>query len=163
MKRLLPYPLLAFFLLLAWLALNDTLEPAQLLIGIAAGVAGAAAYARLEPPRRKVRRLAVPALQLLGAVALDIVQSNLAVARIALRMRRAPRIAGFLRIPLELGDPAGLAVLACIVTATPGTSWARYDAAASVLTLHVLDLADEQAWVLAFKRRYERRLLEIFG
>lgn len=166
MKRLLPYPLLAFCLLLAWLVLNDTLAPTDVLIGLLAGVAGAAAYARLEPPRRRVRRLAVPAVQLLGAFMLDVIQSNLAVVRIALRAprgSRAPRVAGFLRIPLELKDPAGLAVLACIVTATPGTSWVRYDAAASILTLHVLDLADEEEWVRAFKHRYEQRLLEIFG
>ena len=49
-----------------------------------------------------------------------------------------------------------------IVTATPGTSWAHYEAAANVLTLHVLDLVDEEAWVRQFKDRYERRLLEIF-
>ena len=53
-------------------------------------------------------------------------------------------------------------MLACIVTATPGTSWAHYEAAANVLTLHVLDLVDEGTWVRQFKDRYERRLLEIF-
>ena len=63
---------------------------------------------------------------------------------------------------LETADTGGLAVLACIVTATPGTSWAQYDAAGSVLTLHVLDLLDEDEWVRLFKDRYERRLMEIF-
>ena len=59
-------------------------------------------------------------------------------------------------------DEGAIAVLACIVTATPGTSWARYDAAANVVTIHVLDLIDEQAWIRQFKERYERLLLEIF-
>jgi multicomponent K+:H+ antiporter subunit E len=58
--------------------------------------------------------------------------------------------------------PGGLAVLACVITATPGTSWARYDAERNILTIHVLDLIDEQAWIKQFKERYERRLLEIF-
>ena len=53
-------------------------------------------------------------------------------------------------------------MLACVITATPGTSWARYDAARNVLTIHVLDLVDEQAWIRQFKERYERRLMEIF-
>jgi multicomponent K+:H+ antiporter subunit E len=53
-------------------------------------------------------------------------------------------------------------VLACIITATPGTSWARYDRENNALTIHVLDLVDEQAWIEQFKQRYERRLLEIF-
>ena len=65
-------------------------------------------------------------------------------------------------MPLELRDPRGLAVLACIVTATPGTSWARYDAAGNRVTIHVLDLVDAEAWIREFKGRYERRLLEIF-
>ena len=53
-------------------------------------------------------------------------------------------------------------MVACIITATPGTSWVRYDRAAGVVTIHVLDLVDEQAWIRLFKQRYERRLLEIF-
>jgi len=52
--------------------------------------------------------------------------------------------------------------MACIVTATPGTSWARYDAARNTVTIHVLDLVDEEEWIRTFKRRYERRLQEIF-
>ena len=49
-----------------------------------------------------------------------------------------------------------------IITATPGTTWVRYDRAAGVVTIHVLDLVDEQAWIRLFKQRYERHLLEIF-
>ena len=59
-------------------------------------------------------------------------------------------------------DPAGLAALACIITATPGTAWAGYDAASGVLTMHVLDLADPQAMRDTIRGRYERRLMEIF-
>jgi multicomponent K+:H+ antiporter subunit E len=90
------------------------------------------------------------------------VRSNFAVARIVLGLGGGGRTAGFLTVPLELRDPRGLAVLACIVTATPGTSWARYDAADNAVTIHVLDLVDGEAWTRAFKARYERRLLEIF-
>jgi multicomponent K+:H+ antiporter subunit E len=161
MKRLLPYPLLALVLMLTWLLLNDSADAAQLVLALPIGLAGAVAYALLERPRGNVRRL-VPAVGLLRVVLLDIVRSNLAVARIVLLPRR-PRVSGFVSIPLDLKDPAGLAVLACIVTATPGTSWARHDAAAGVLTLHVLDLVDEAAWSRQIKERYERRLMEIFG
>lgn len=163
MKRLLPHPLLTVVVLLLWVVLNDTADVAHVLLGAVVGIAAGAAYALLAPPRRRARRIVVPAAALLGLVLVDIVRSNLAVARIALHLRRAPRVAGFLPIPLDLSDPAGLAVLACIVTATPGTSWARHDQARNVLVLHVLDLADEQAFVRHFKDRYERPLMEIFG
>jgi multicomponent K+:H+ antiporter subunit E len=88
--------------------------------------------------------------------------SNIAVARIVLSPATRQRVAGFLSMPLELRHPGGLAVMACIVTATPGTSWARYDAARNTVTIHVLDLVDEEEWIRTFKQRYERRLQEIF-
>ena len=162
MRRLIPHPLLALGLLLMWLVLNDSIEPAHVLFGLLIGLFGGAAYARLEPAHGKMGSFLVPASALIWLVFVDIIRSNFAVLRIALRLSRAGRVAGFLSIPLELRDPRGLAALACIVTATPGTSWAHYEAAANVLTLHVLDLVEEEAWVRQFKDRYERRLLEIF-
>ena len=62
----------------------------------------------------------------------------------------------------ELRAPYGLGLLALIVTATPGTLWVAFDPARGVLTLHVLDLIDEDAWIRTIKQRYERYLLEIF-
>jgi len=162
MRRFIPYPLLTLGLLLMWVLLNDSVDAAHVLIGLLMGLAGGALYARLEPPRGRVGRWLVPAAVLIWLVLVDIVRSNIAVLPIALRLPAPGRVAGFLAIPLELRDPRGLAVLAAIVTATPGTSWAHYEAAANVLTLHVLDLVDEEAWVRQFKDRYERRLMEIF-
>src|SRR5215470_9094784 len=93
----------------------------------------------------------------------DIVRSNLDVCRIVLSPGRRGRSSGFVSFPLELNHPAGLAILACIVTATPGTSWARYDAARGILTIHMLDVHGDDRWIREFKARYESRLLEIFG
>ena len=89
-------------------------------------------------------------------------RSNFAVARIVLHGSRRTRTAGFLDIPLELRDPAGLALLACIITATPGTAWARHDSERGILTLHILDLIDEAGWIDIIKGRYESRLMELF-
>lgn len=102
------------------------------------------------------------ALRLAALVATDILRSNIAVARIVLGPADPRRRSGFLPIPLETRHAGALAVLAVIVTATPGTSWAGYDSAQNVLTLHVLDLADEDDLVRIFKARYERALREIF-
>ena len=103
------------------------------------------------------------ALRLALLVAGDIVRSNIGVARIVFLPADPRRRAGFLPIPLETRHAGALVVLAMIVTATPGTSWAGYDAGQNVLTLHVLDLADEETLVRVFKARYERALREIFG
>jgi multicomponent K+:H+ antiporter subunit E len=153
-----------FFLLLAlWLVLNESIAPGHVLLGAAIAAGAAAAFARLQAgqPGHGARR-PWTAVRLAFRVAADIIRSNVAVARIVLGLRRGTRTPGFLPIPLALRAPAGLAALACIVTATPGTSWVRYDRDLGLLTLHVLDLADPDATVSEFKQRYETPLMEIF-
>jgi multicomponent K+:H+ antiporter subunit E len=149
-------------LLALWLILNESFAPGHLLLGAMLALVGVAVYSRLQPAVNRVRNRPLAAVELFGLVIADIVRSNVAVARIVLGLGAGRRTAGFLSLPLELRHPGGLAVVACIITATPGTSWVRYDRAAGVVTIHVLDLVDEQAWVRLFKQRYERRLLEIF-
>ena len=162
MNRWLPYPLLSLALLAMWLLLNESLAPAHWLLGAALALAGGRVLARLQPPAGRMRLRATACVALLWLVFADIVRSNLAVARIVLRPGSRGRVSGFLDLPLELRHPGALAILACIITATPGTSWARYDAGSNVVTIHVLDLVDDQAWIRQFKQRYERRLKEIF-
>jgi multicomponent K+:H+ antiporter subunit E len=65
-------------------------------------------------------------------------------------------------VPLTLKDPHGLAVLAGIITSTPGTVWVEHDVETGTLTLHVLDLRDENAWIAWVQEPYERLLREIF-
>ena len=162
MRRILPHPLLALVLLVAWLLLVGHVSPGSVLLGGLFGVGGAWILASLAPPRARLRRLALlPGL--LRDVLAEVVRSNNAVARIILspatgRARRA----GFVRIPLDMRAPYGLAALACILTATPGTVWVEYDAAEGTMLLHVLDLTDEAEWVRIVKERWERRLMEIF-
>jgi multicomponent K+:H+ antiporter subunit E len=161
MNRWLRHPLVFLSLLAMWLLLNQSLAPGQVLLGAALALGGTALVARLQPPRGRIRVAAIA--RLLGLVFADVVRSNIAVGRIVLGLRTHSRTAGFVSIPLELRDPRGLAVMACIITATPGTSWARYDAQRGILIIHVLDFVDEQAWIHTVKHGYERRLLEIFA
>ena len=149
-------------LLALWLLLQQSLAATDLLLGLAIAAAGTLAYARLRMPAPQPRFRPRAMLELLALFIDDVLRSNLAVACIVLGLRRGERKAGFLTLPLELRDPRGLAILACIITATPGTSWGRYDAARNAVVIHVLDLVDPDTWVREFKARYERRLLEIF-
>ena len=84
------------------------------------------------------------------------------MAAIILGRRRADRVSGFIHVPLDLRNRYGLAVLAIILTSTPGTLWVQYDRLSGRLLLHVLDLVEEQEWIDLIKGRYERLLLEIF-
>lgn len=153
-------PLLVVLLAALWLLLNQTLAPAQLLFGILLAVVVAWASSTLRPLHARVQRLDVAAA-LLGIVFVEIVKSNVQVARIVLGLKRTIR-PGFLDIPLELRDPHGLAALAIIITATPGTVWSGLSADGGTLTLHVLDLDDEQRWIAYIKQRFEAPLRRIF-
>jgi multicomponent K+:H+ antiporter subunit E len=149
-------------LTLLWLALNQTLAPGHIVLGLMLAVLVAWASSTLRPLHARLRRLdQVPVL--FGVVLADVVRSNFHVARIVLGWTGArPVNSGFLDVPLELRDPHGLAALAVILTATPGTVWVALSPDGSWLRIHVLDLVGEQYWIRHIKDRYERRLRSIF-
>lgn len=156
-----PYPLLTLFLLVMWLLLNG-LTPGHLLLGSMVAVFAAWAMAALRPCKPKLRKwYLLP--KLVGLVMLDIIRSNIAVSIVILRGRAKGHRSSFIDLPLELKDPTALAVLAVIVTGTPGSAWLEYDRRRSSVLLHVFDLVDEDEWVDLLKKRYERLLLEIFS
>lgn len=161
MKRWLPFPLLFCCLLAMWLLLNQTLSVGHVLLGAIIAFGGTWIMTALRSPKRVLHQpLAIARLCLV--VLVDIIRFNATVAAIILGARRHERVSGFLEMPLALSNPYGLATLACIITATPGTCWAGFDSASGVLTVHVLDLVDEQPWIDLIKGSYERQLLEIF-
>jgi multicomponent K+:H+ antiporter subunit E len=159
--RWLPFPLLAASLLAMWLLLAGSAGPGALLLGLLVALVGGRALLALDPARARLRRPRV-ALDLAWAVLVEVVRSNNAVARVILGPGTRELTSGFVHVPLDMRDPYGLAALACIITATPGTVWVEYDSAQGTMLLHVLDLVDEEEWVRIIKDRYERRLMEIF-
>nr|WP_328765857.1 Na+/H+ antiporter subunit E [Devosia aurantiaca] len=93
--------------------------------------------ARLQPHQPRIRRPDL-ILKLLAEVTVDILRSNIAVTRIVIAGERRKTTAAFIKMPLELKDPAGLAVLSCIVTATPaapGSNIVRRKARSSSMCL----------------------------
>lgn len=160
MRRWLPYPPLSLALLAMWLLLQQSLAPGQLLLGAALALYAPLATAALLTRGGRMRR-PTAIMRLARRVIIDVVRSNVAVALIILGRHRR-HSSGFISIPLRLRDRHGLTVLACIITATPGTLWIDYDSSRGVVLIHVLDLIDEAAWVAIITQRYERLLLEIF-
>jgi multicomponent K+:H+ antiporter subunit E len=160
MTRILPYPLLTVALFVMWLLLNQVTVGHVVLGGVVA-LAASLAMKALQPAKPKLRRRdQIPVL--VAVVLVDILKSNIAVAGLILRGRRRQKTSGFLAIPLELRDRTGLAVLACIITSTPGTAWVDYHSGKSELLIHVLDLTDPEGLTEQIKQSYERRLMEIF-
>lgn len=161
MKHVLPYPMLSLGLLAMWLLLQQSLGLGHILLGTVIALFAGRALAALQPEKPRIRRID-KLLWLVCLVTVDVLRSNFAVALIVMQGRGREQTSGFLTVPLILRDRSGLAILACIITATPGSAWLEYDATRSSVLIHVLDLVDEADWIDTVKNRYERLLLEIF-
>lgn len=161
MRRWLPHPTLSLFVLGTWLLLNQSLALGHILLGGVFGVGLGAVFVRFQAPTLRIRnrhRL----LGLTARVVGDVVRSNLALFRIILSGKSRDVTSGFVYIPLDLTSPYGLAALACIITATPGTIWVSYQSHERQLLIHVFDLVDETVWIRTITDRYAAPLKEVF-
>lgn len=158
--RRFPYPFLALFLFVMWLMLVGRVTPGHVLLAALFAGLGSWGMSLLKLERPRPKRPATM-LKLFFYVIVDIIRSNIAVMRIVTK-RDYQKTSNFLVIPLEMTNETGLAVLAGIITATPGTLWISHDRASNELLLHILDLIDEEGWLEVIKGRYERLLMEIF-
>lgn len=149
------------YLLGLWLLLNNSLSIGNITLGIALGLFLGAAALPFRPVRAAAKRPLL-ALKLTIIVWVDIVMSNIAVGKIVWLGDKSGATPGFLDIPLTITDPHGLAALSCIVSYTPGTIWAGFNEKTNILTLHILDLKDEQEWLDTIQKRYQSPLIEIF-
>ncbi len=160
LRKIVPAPLLSLTLIAFWVILARSARLDQLLLGLAVGLVVPLATARLWP-RARVRRPLVVA-RYIATVGHDVVVSCFQVAAgVVASPWRLPR-ARFVVIPLELRDRTALAALAMVTTVVPGTVWSEIAVDRSAMMLHVWDVADEEAFVAYFKRRYEAPLREIF-
>lgn len=160
LKRLnfLNLPLVLFVL---WMLLQESWTLDQVALGLFLSIIISIAAWPFRPIRATMQHPFI-ALRLIWHVAIDIAKSNYDVGSIVWRGKRSKATPGFLDIPLTIRDPHGLAALACIITYTPGTVWAGYVEETNVLTLHILDLKDEEFWLNVIQKRYQEPLIEIF-
>lgn len=161
--RLLPSPVLSGVLFLTWLMLNESVSVGHVLLALALALA-------LPWWTQRFREHPVPlrhpgtALRLAARVAVDIVVSNIEVARRVLGPEAALRPV-FVWIPLQIRHPHGMVALAGIVTLTPGTLSSEITADRRHLLVHALHCPDDAAvaaLVAGIRARYEVPLKEIF-
>lgn len=160
MKRWLPTPLMSLALWLLWLMLNQSLAPVHVLFGGLLAVAVPLLVAPLRPTPVRVSRPPV-AIRLLFYSLVEILRSSFNVCMLILFSKKGLN-SKFIRIPLDLRDPHGLAILACIINSTPGTVWVEIIPDSHDLALHVFDLHDTQWWIDMIKGKLEQPLIEIF-
>jgi multicomponent K+:H+ antiporter subunit E len=162
-KWILPSPLLSLALFVTWLMLNESTSAGHLLLGAALALGLPHLTDRLRPDRPRLARWGDIA-RLAGVVLLDIVKSNIAVAKLILgpESRIQPR---FVWLPLAIRDPHGIVALAGIITMTPGTLSADLSDDRKQLLIHAFDVNDdaaEAALVADIRARYEAPLMRIF-
>lgn len=163
MNRWLPSPFVSGMLLVLWLLLQQSMEPATLLIGAILAIGVPLLTRPFFHPigfPRMIRPLLL--LRLLAMAWVEIARSCFNVSRIILFVRADGLNSQFIRIPLDLKNPYGLALLSCLINVTPGTVWVEILPEKYELALHVFDLHDEQWWIDTIKTRYERPLIDIF-
>src|SRR5690349_3447030 len=149
MRRALPSPLLTAALFVFWILLVQSASAGQVVLGVTLALFWPAVTARLRPAPGHVRKPLVSA-RLVAHVVMDMLRANLEVARAILTRPNLLRSA-FVRVPLDLEDPNGLAVLAMIVTFTPGTAWVQRSPDGRTLLLHVLENTGEAELVRFIK------------
>jgi len=164
MNRLLPMPWISLALLLAWPLLVDD-RSLLVWVGAVFFALGLPLLLRgMVPPTRPASNVAA-ILRLFLRVLVDIVVSNVGVARLVLGRMSALRPA-IVEVPVGTDHPVVLNLLASIITMTPGTVSARVDThepgSRPTILVHVLDCEDGAALVDDIKARYEKPLLEIF-
>lgn len=159
--RVLPQPLLTAVLVAVWVLAFNRITPLVVLGGVAAGVALPLATARFWPEYPARFRYG-PALRFAGVFLWDVLAANVRVAALVLGPTRRLRPAFFV-VPLDVEDPYVTAVLAAVVSLTPGTVSADFDPDARALLIHGLDVRDPAAEAGRIKARYERALREVFS
>lgn len=157
----LPHPALSLLLAAVWLLLQQSLSAPNLIAAAVLGLGvprlvhgfiGEATHPRSLPT----------ILRFTGLVLWDIVVSNIAVARIVLSPRADPQPL-WVQVPLDTRHPTAIALLATVITMTPGTVSCIVDDVQGFILVHVLDCSDGPALVAQMKQRYEQPLREIFG
>ena len=162
MTRWLPFPVVSLALCALWLMLNQALDPANLLFGVLLGIAVPLLSRRLQPLGYPRLRAPLTFARLMGFALVEIVRSCFNVCHIILFRDHRTVNSQFIRIPLSMRDPYGLAMLSCLINMTPGTVWVEIFPDQHELALHVFDLHDEQWWIDTIKTRYEGPLIDIF-
>lgn len=160
LARAFPHPVLSILVALSWLALSHSLALVHLL--------SAAAMGGLLP--HLLRGFLIDtgavhwpsALRLTLVVLWDIVKSNLTVARITLGSLGGIQPA-WVPVALQSDHPQVNALLASIITMTPGTVSAVVDNQRREILVHALSCDNPAALALDIQQRYEAPLLRIFA
>lgn len=102
----------------------------------------------------------VQGLQLLWSFVVELVLSNLAVARVVLRPRLDVR-PGIVAYKTQLETDLAITVLANMITLTPGTLTVDVEDDRSTLYIHTLNVRDPEEVTESIRKAFECHLLKL--
>jgi multicomponent Na+:H+ antiporter subunit E len=151
--------LLNVLLALVWVALTADFRPSNFAVGF---VLAYLLLALLERPLasfgylRRVRSVAA----FIGFFLWQLLIANLRVAYTVLSLR-PNLVPGIVAIPLSITRPAAIALLANVITLTPGTLSLDISSDRRVLYVHTFAVGDVERFRASIKQGFEQRILEI--
>lgn len=160
-RRWLAHPWLSVVVAASWLLLQGSLAPVHWLWAAIMGLALPWAAHDFIGPASRVRASGI-IVRLAFRVLWDVVVANVAVARLVLEPGRQPRPL-WLRVRHGLDDSRAVALLATIITTTPGTVSCVVEEERGEILVHALDAVDADAVAADIVLRYAAPLKEIFG
>ena len=158
--RVLPHPFVSVLVGLSWLMLGHSSEAFDIFMAIMLGLI----IPKIVQPFivRTPNIHWQPAIRLIFVVLWDIIVSNIRVAKQVLGPTKNLHPKWF-RVPLDTDHEHVNALLAMIITTTPGTVSAGIDQERGDILVHALSCDDINAEIEAIKLRYELPLIEIFN
>jgi multicomponent K+:H+ antiporter subunit E len=160
-RRWFAHPWLSVIVGGSWLLLQGSLAPVHWLWAVILGLVLPWAAHDFIGPASSVRTSGT-IVRLALRVLWDVVVANIAVARLVLEPGRQPRPL-WLRVRHGLDDPRAIALLATIITTTPGTVSCVVEEERGEIVVHALDAVDPDAVAADIVLRYATPLKEIFG
>lgn len=152
--------LLNVLLAIAWSALTGNFEPASLLFGFVLGYGVLWLANRFGKPPVYFRRLPqIVEFALFFIGELVIANVRMAITVLSPRMPLRPAV---IAVPLEVEDEAAIALLANLITLTPGTLSLDVTTNGKILFVHAVFLEDPERFIATIKSGYEKRVKEIF-
>lgn len=155
-----PHPLVSFIVGLTWVLLGKSLDTGTLVIAAVLALVIPLMIKRFIDYTPNIQW--IPAIKLLLVVLWDIVVSNMRVAKLVLGPTKNLHPKWF-RVPLETQHEEVNALLAMIITTTPGTVSAGIDQDRGDILVHALSTDDVEAEIETIKQRYEQPLITIFS
>ncbi|GAA5556872.1 Na(+)/H(+) antiporter subunit E [Acinetobacter schindleri] len=160
LRRWFPHPLVSVIVGVSWALLNHSLDAGTLVTAFVLAVLIPRMVFQFIDYTPNIHWL--PAIRLFFVVIWDIIIANIKVAILVLGPTKNLHPKWF-RVPLDTEHEEVNALLAMIITTTPGTVSAGIDQDRGDILVHALSTDDEAAEIEVIKQRYERPLIEIFS